>query len=175
VRTRLIARENDVPLTQIVCDLFDLPDTVIMPSPMHAAAVTSLPPATRQRRGAVLRSALLSPAERSAQARKAAQAKWARSREAEDAPAIRGRVIQLRRTRGNLLAALLENATNGAKGKPVKSKEGLAAVRAGLAELRMEIPLLELRLLQLADSAQCPPCSPPEPPEPPWNREIAWD
>lgn len=132
-------------------------------APHHSSAAQG-----RQKRGAVLRSALLSPAERSAQARKAAQAKWARRRETEDAPTIRGKLNKLRKAREELLAAVLGNATAGAAGKPVKGKEELAAIRAGLAELRMEIPLVEARLLQVP---QAPPSQPrppmvPDPPAP---------
>jgi hypothetical protein len=136
-----------------------------LPANPHPVPSTS----KKQKRGAVLRSASLSPAERSAQASKAAFAKWARRRETEDAPAIRGKLNKLRQARAELLAAVLGNATAGATGRPVKGKEELAAIRAGLAELRMEIPLLEARLLQLpAQEPSSPPRAPmiPEPPPP---------
>lgn len=99
-------------------------------------------------KGAVLRFGALTPAQKSAQARKAAYAKWDRRREAEDAPAIRGKLNKLRGTREQLLAAVLDNAKAGAAGKPVKGATELAAIRAGLSELRMEIPLVEAKLLQ---------------------------
>ena len=128
-----------------------------LPANPHPVPGTS----EKQKRGAVLRSASLSPEERSAQASKAAYAKWASRRETEDAPGLRGKLNKLRKAREELLAAVLGNATAGAAGKPVKGKEELAAIRAGLAELRMEIPLVEARLLQV------PPQLPPSPPRAP--------
>ena len=130
------------------------------PNPVPAAS-------GKQKRGAVLRSASLSPEKRSAQASKAAYAKWARRRETEDGPMIRGKLNKLRQVRAEMLAAVLGNATAGATGKPVKGKEELAAIRAGLAELRMEIPLLEARLLQLPTEEPLPPPRAPLVTEPP--------
>ena len=74
---------------------------------------------------------------------------------------IRGRLNKLRQARAELLAAVLGNAAAGATGKPVKDREELSAIRAGLAELRMEIPLLEARLLQVPP--EVPPSSPRAP------------
>ena len=107
------------------------------------------PSSPKQKRGAVLRSASLSAAQRSEQARKAALARWARRRECEDVPFIRGKLNKLRGRRDELLAAVLNNAAAGAGGKPVLGKEELAALRAGLAELRMETPIVECRLAKL--------------------------
>jgi hypothetical protein len=57
---------------------------------------------------------------------------------------------KLRATRENLLAALVGNATAGAAGRAVLGKEEVGAVRAALAELRMELPAMEARLERLA-------------------------
>ena len=139
-----------------------------MTTPLPAAPHSALAAPGRQKRGAVLRFSLLSPEEKSAQASKAAYAKWARRRETEDAPVIRGKLNKLRKAREEMLAAVLLNATAGATGKPVKGKEELAAIRAGLAELRMEIPLLEARLLQVpAEDPSSPPRAPLVPEIPP--------
>jgi hypothetical protein len=80
---------------------------------------------------------------------------------------IRGKLNKLRKAREELLAAVLGNATAGATGKLVKGKEELAAIRAGLAELRMEIPLLEARLLQVPQQEPASPLRAPLVPDAP--------
>jgi hypothetical protein len=121
-----------------------------MNASMRPAADSPAPSPGRQQRGAVLRSALLSPEQRTEQARRAAFTRWNRSKENEDAGRLRSRLGKLRATRENLLAAIVGNATAGAAGRAVLGKEEVGAVRAALAELRMELPAMEARLERLA-------------------------